>query len=288
MAIAAVMLMGSCSKNETVDTDVSANTPIGFSSYMGTTTKGVSLVDDAFLNFEVSAYHTAEAIAAGVAKTPHITAGAVTRIDAIVGTKWTSADYYWPLAGNLSFYAYSPAASATYAAATNTAMPTLAYTAVAEVATQIDVVVAETENQDCATAADVAMAFSHALTKINFSVTGAEAGYNYKVTSLKLTNVNSAGTYDFGANIWTATVPIEYTYLNSEIAAEGKITTALQAKERLVSEITRHRTSRHLQLMKDELTQLLTQFSHIKENKIDVVKNTKSQLVLKINAKLSH
>lgn len=67
-----------------------------------------------------------------------------------------------------------------------------------------------------------------------------------------------------------------------------KTTTALQAKERLVSEITRHRTSRHLQLMKDELTLLLTQFSHIKENKIDVVKNTKSQLVLKINAKLSH
>ena len=64
--------------------------------------------------------------------------------------------------------------------------------------------------------------------------------------------------------------------------------TTLQANERLVSEITRHRTSRHLQLMKDELTQLLTQFSHIKENKIDVVKNTKSQLVLKINAKLSH
>ncbi len=67
-----------------------------------------------------------------------------------------------------------------------------------------------------------------------------------------------------------------------------KVATALQAKERLVSEITRHRTARHLQLMKDELTLLLTQFAHIKENKIDVVQNTKSQMVLKINAKLSH
>ncbi|MEC6831496.1 hypothetical protein VXS06_06890 [Photobacterium toruni] len=67
-----------------------------------------------------------------------------------------------------------------------------------------------------------------------------------------------------------------------------KVATALQAKERLVSEITRTRTSRHLQLMKEELTALLTQFSHIKENNVDVVTNTKSQLVLKINAKLSH
>ena len=67
-----------------------------------------------------------------------------------------------------------------------------------------------------------------------------------------------------------------------------KVTTALQAKERLVSEITRHRTARHLQLMKDELTLLLTQFSHIKENRIDVIQNTKSQMVLKINAILSH
>ncbi len=67
-----------------------------------------------------------------------------------------------------------------------------------------------------------------------------------------------------------------------------KATTALQAKERLVSEITRHRTSRHLQLMKEELSLLLAQFSYIRENKIDVVTNTKSQLVLKINAKLNH
>lgn len=67
-----------------------------------------------------------------------------------------------------------------------------------------------------------------------------------------------------------------------------KVTTALQAKERLVSEITRHRTARHLQLMKDELTLLLTQFSHIKENRIDVIQNTKSQTILKINATLSH
>ncbi|WP_155395120.1 hypothetical protein [Photobacterium kishitanii] len=55
-----------------------------------------------------------------------------------------------------------------------------------------------------------------------------------------------------------------------------------------MSEITRHRNTRHLQLMKDELALLLSQFSHIKENRIDVVQNTKSQMVLKINAKLSH
>lgn len=67
-----------------------------------------------------------------------------------------------------------------------------------------------------------------------------------------------------------------------------KGTTALQAKQRLVSEITRNRNTRHLQLMKDELASLLSQFTHIKENRIDVVKNTKSQMVLKINAKLSH
>ncbi|SMY31550.1 Cell division topological specificity factor [Photobacterium malacitanum] len=67
-----------------------------------------------------------------------------------------------------------------------------------------------------------------------------------------------------------------------------KGTTASQAKQRLVSEISRHRSTRHLQLMKDELASLLSQFTHIKENRIDLVKNTKSQMVLKINAKLSH
>ncbi|CEO38923.1 hypothetical protein [Photobacterium kishitanii] len=75
-------------------------------------------------------------------------------------------------------------------------------------------------------------------------------------------------------------------FFRSKKAVKG--TTALQAKERLVSEITRHRNTRHLQLMKDELALLLSQFSHIKENRIDVVQNTKSQMVLKINAKLSH
>ena len=214
MAITAVMVMSSCSKNEMVDTTVSANTPIGFSSYMGTTTKGVSLDPASFLEFEVSAYHTTEAITATGAKTEYINADKVTKN----GNTWASTDtHYWPTTGNLSFYAYAPLTYVTYVKATGATMPGITYTSPVAVAEQKDVVVAKAENKTSADdgGTSVAMTFGHALTKINFSATGAEVGFTYKVTSLKVANVKNVGTYTFAtAPAWSTTDDVvEYTYL---------------------------------------------------------------------------
>ena len=218
MAITAVMVMSSCSKNEMVDTTVSANTPIGFSSYMGTTTKGVSLDPASFLEFEVSAYHTTEAITATGAKTEYINADKVTKN----GNTWASTDtHYWPTTGNLSFYAYAPLTYVTYVKATGATMPGITYTSPVAVAEQKDVVVAKAEDKKSATdgSAPVAMTFGHALTKVNFSATGAEAGFTYNVTSLKVANVKNVGTYTFLTNpAWETTedAAVEYGYFTGK------------------------------------------------------------------------
>ncbi len=194
--IAMAMLLSSCSKNEMVDATAATSTPIGFSSYMGTTTKGVATDINTFKAFKVNAYHTTAEIAAVGAKTQYITAGDVT----CPSDTWTSADYFWPTTGNLSFYAYAPATDVvTYIAATAATMPSIKYTTPADATKQADVVVAATLNQTYANAdAAVAMAFTHALTRVNFSATGADNAYNYNVTSLEVSNVLPNGTYTFG------------------------------------------------------------------------------------------
>ena len=218
--IAMAMLLSSCSKNEMVDATAATSTPIGFSSYMGTTTKGVATDNTNFNAFKVNAYHTTAEIAAVGAKTQYITAGDVTGTSGTSGA-WTSADYFWPTQGKLSFYAYAPATDVvTYKAATETTMPSITYTTLADAASQADVVVAATLNQTYANAdAAVAMAFTHALTRVNFSATGTDNAYTYNVTSLKVGKVLSTGTYTFGTTpAWVASVPeMECSYMTTPV-----------------------------------------------------------------------
>ena len=227
--IAMAMLLSSCSKNEMVDATAATSTPIGFSSYMGTTTKGAATDINTFKAFKVNAYHTMAEIAAVGAKTQYITAGDVT----CPSDTWTSADYFWPTTGNLSFYAYAPATDVvTYNAATAETMPSITYTTLADAASQADVVVAATLNQTYANAdAAVAMAFTHALTRVNFSATGADNAYNYNVTSLEVSNVLPNGTYTFGEtptwNVSGTAIKCNYMATDASVAVNATIATPL-------------------------------------------------------------
>ena len=128
----------------------------------------------------------------------------------------TGGPYYWPLTDNIQFFAYgnpgtttlaynSPAGSQTY--------PTITYT-VADVAGQKDFVVAkETDKTKPTGDASVSLAFTHALTQVNFSVKGADK-YTYKVTSITLKGIANTGTYNFGATSGEWEISSEATTTN--------------------------------------------------------------------------
>ncbi|MCG3865305.1 MULTISPECIES: cell division topological specificity factor MinE [unclassified Photobacterium] len=59
------------------------------------------------------------------------------------------------------------------------------------------------------------------------------------------------------------------------------------AKQRLLGELRTNRIPYNVQMMKDELSRLLSQWADIKDNKIEIVKTSKSTSILKIKCRCS-
>ncbi|KJF93644.1 hypothetical protein UB33_10930 [Photobacterium angustum] len=63
--------------------------------------------------------------------------------------------------------------------------------------------------------------------------------------------------------------------------------TASIAKQRLLGELRTNRIPYNVQMMKDELSRLLSQWAYIKDNKIEIVKTAESKSLLKIRCRCS-
>lgn len=232
MAVAAAMLVSSCSKNEIGDSMESTKSPIGFSTYVGTTTKATDLMDADFLEFQTSAYLLATDYVSGSVGTASFETLKVTRTN--VSTAWAAIEKAWPTDdGKLNFFAFAPSTGSsvipTYdATAITSGAPTLTYTPGTDVAKQSDVVVAHSMDvTSISNAGKVKLSFKHALTKIQFAVTtDATSKLKYKITKIEVTNVLPTGIFTFatdvtstGVGIWaTNGSQVAYTYFEEALA----------------------------------------------------------------------
>lgn len=221
------LTVSSCSQNDLLEDPAEWSTPLGFSSYIGTTTKASELVDSAFEEFTVEAYSTDNGLASSPTEfEKYIPALAVSRDYDGSDASWGySGAYYWPSTNLLSFFAYATEgkadeATVTFASASSVlenqvytiTPPTLTYTADATIANQVDLIAASAiDKQDSGNSGEINLTFKHILTQINFAVTGAEksAGaeeYSYIVRGIYINDAESKGVYTFDdANTTTDT-----------------------------------------------------------------------------------
>jgi len=116
--------------------------------------------------------------------------------------------YYWPGDGSdLSFYAYSPAASDLGATVTiNSTTKTLAdFSPKANIGEQKDFVTANATGNKNNETTGVALLFKHQLSQIEIKAKNGNEGYVYKVTGVRIGQPVSKGTFDFGTSGWTLT-----------------------------------------------------------------------------------
>lgn len=206
-AVAALAIVG-CTQNEEIE-NVGNKAEINFGTIVSKTTRAavtdLDVLKQAGVGFTVYAYNT------GSKKMVEATTASdlvsfMSNVKVTYDAQWklVGGPYYWPFNANVQFFAYAnPSTDAlVYNAPVDSQVyPTITYT-VAGVGDQTDFVVAKATDET-KTDASVQLAFTHALTQVNFSVKGADE-YTYKVTSITLKGVANKGTYNFGAvnNEW--------------------------------------------------------------------------------------
>lgn len=209
IATMATLAIAGCSQNEDAENAISKSA-ISFSTAVGKATKATPMVTANFAEFKVYAYDTENVFAADTDLSSVFMNGVAVTKSASV---WNAAGgpFYWPAAGKVQFFAYSPAVNVTGYAAT-TGYPSFSYT-----------IQDAQEDLLTATAFDkskngnaVPLTFKHILTQINFSA-NLEAGFNYVITNIEIAGVNNAGTYKYATDngTWTVTTPadaVSYTY----------------------------------------------------------------------------
>lgn len=230
VALAAATMM-SCTENEVIE-NAGNKAVVEFGTAVSSTTRA-AITDDAALQksgFTVYAYNTG-ADAAGTGKLGNVFMdglGVSYNTD-----KWTfSGTYYWPLEQKIQFFAYATDDAAIYKADAAQAYPTIDYTIAADAAQQKDFVVAKAIDKTSSENA-VPLAFTHALTQVNFSVKGDDADLTYKVTSIEIEGVANAGTYSYATDTWTATGTAgKYSYtIAADASVTGTTAVALEQKD---------------------------------------------------------
>lgn len=230
-AAMAVLAITSCSQSEEFDapgskSEISFNTAV---------TRGTVLVTADFKQFKAHGYAHAGDVDFSVA-----TAGTEIMDGTFdYATSWAEKDskkFYWPAAGKVAFFGYSPVADATYVYA-SPGYPTVAYTVNATIAEQKDFVVAAVPDQE--KVASVALPFKHALTQVLFKLKGNDAAVDYSVTKVVLKGIKDEGIYDFGTKTWDVSADettVDYTIdLSPAVTFKGEAAaTALNANDQLL------------------------------------------------------
>lgn len=209
--LAAAAVTASCTKN-TVDLPYGG--AISFAPVASKATKAI--IQDAVYpegeSFVVSAYHNGtnayfEDLTAGYSLTQN-------------GVKlWeTSEAQYWPLAGSLTFNAYSPS-SASGVTITSAGVTATDYTIQTSDQMTTDLCYASATVADCADHPEsVPLVFSHALSQVVFRVKAAAkySGVSLSMNSLSLSGLYSVG--NFNAGVWSShSSPYTYTLSNSVV-----------------------------------------------------------------------
>lgn len=103
--------------------------------------------------------------------------------------------WFWPIEANLDFFCYAPVAGVTYEAKT-----IKDFSVNTDITKQVDLIyaVAKDQNKAADKATGVDLNFRHALSQVVFQVKSlASVGLDVKVNSIKIANIEQAGTFAF-------------------------------------------------------------------------------------------
>lgn len=189
--IAAALAVSSCSKSETVD--VSSGRQIDLNAYTsGVSSRASSInnVDDLKTDgFRLHAYIGPNRNWGELQSFP-VTEKYFDNKVTYTDGNWSivNGPYYWPTDSYVQFFAYAPenAPGVTWyePASDPYQWPNFSYS-IPNVEDQRDLMGANTFNKN-KDSGPVNLAFNHLLTQINFKCAGAQAGYKYTVTAIKL------------------------------------------------------------------------------------------------------
>lgn len=191
-ALAAALLLGGCSDKQ-VGTNGrlpdSSQDAIGFRT-IGEKTRAAETDDDNIADFRVSAMWVRDA-AKGDYRPGYLDGVKVERS----GSDWVYSPLrYWPAAGSVDFYGYSPAGSTgvtSYALGAAFDEVTIGYTATTDHRLQEDFLVASALGQ---TANPVTMNFRHALSQVEFRARSGAHGVAFRIRAIRLLNLDREGT----------------------------------------------------------------------------------------------
>jgi len=108
----------------------------------------------------------------------------------------SATKYYWPAAGTLDFFAYTPAEKEDELERTN--YTTFTVTPSTTVANQLDLVFANTDGKTKAgSSTGVPINFRHAQSKIVLKVKNSEPNLKFEVMGFKIVNVDGVGTFTY-------------------------------------------------------------------------------------------
>lgn len=123
--------------------------------------------------------------------------------------------YYWPISGNLYFYAYSPSDLSGSLVIDGTAKTLTGFTPSAAIGDQVDFITAKAVGNKAQNAEGVALEFNHQLSQIAIVAKNGNQGYVYNVKGVRIGQVASSGTFDFDGESWSdlgAKTDYETTY----------------------------------------------------------------------------
>ena len=209
-AFAAAMFTGCSKDNEIESANNNGLNEIGFRAYTskGETKAGATTTAN-FSNFKVYGNWND-----GTYK--NYIEGQIVEND---GTDWTySPKRFWPISGNVDFYAYSPATSLNVAFTNVLTAPTFVYTVPAIFNRQEDLLISQVKSQTATTSSgSVTLPFDHALSQFVFEARGVTEGLVYTVEKIELVQVNSTAKFDYAAAApgWGSyATPTTYTVLD--------------------------------------------------------------------------
>lgn len=233
-AALAALAITSCSQNEEIEAPTQ-KTEINFRSVVGKSSRAAEATTENLESqgFILYAYNTKtitmDKVTAGSLTTTFINGKKAT----CTNSNWSVADgpYYWPIAENLQFFAYSPEAGGITNYATTGTYPSFTYTLQTIQTDLLAACVTDKAKTNSATSVgSVDLTFNHILTQINFKLQGKDTGFKYNVTSIKLSGVANSGTYTYNADkgAWSAqTGNEEYTYNATYSEIDGTATSEI-------------------------------------------------------------
>lgn len=201
-AMAALAITG-CSQNEEVEAPAK-KAEISFGTVVKNTSRATAMVTDNFLTFKVLGYNIGDndfQSSETLGNPLNANGSTYSRKDNTEA--WSGDTYYWPSKATekICFFAYSPESIESYSATTG--YPTFGYT-IKNVEAQEDLVTAKAMNLlKSENPSEVSLAFSHALTQINFSAT-LEVDFTYVITKIEIQKVANTGTYSYETDKWSS------------------------------------------------------------------------------------